>query len=562
MRGSRIWLVLLAGLLATAAKPAQAAAAPIDRCEERWFDQHLDHFRWWPAAGAGAGAQPPRTWRQRYFVCGRADWRGPGAPVFFYAGNEGPVEGYIASGGLMWENAPAFGALLVWAEHRYYGQSQPFGPDSWRVDPTFLTSRQAMSDYARLLTNLTAEWGAGESPIIAFGGSYGGMLAAWMRRHYPHIITGAVAASAPVAQFPGVPGFEPSRFWQVVTKSATPEAGAPADCADNVRAAFGRLLALGGGEEGRRRLGELFRLCEPLQGEGDAATLAYWVQGAFDAFGMGAYPFPSSYMGGTPEHPLPAWPMRAACAHLTRAPSAGAAAAGAVAGRPGGGLPAAPRRLRPGGGAGAAASVAAGGGRGGGGGGALGEDDDWLLSGLREAAAVLYNATQDKPCFDLALEGPAAGNAGPWDWQVCTEFLGQELPYFPATGGADMFWDQGPFDPAAISAHCREAWGVEPVLDDHVVADGGADYRGVTNIVFSNGLLDPWSAFGVLERPPGADDSVAVVIIPDGGHHVDLMFSHPEDSDSIRSARGEILDHVRRWVGGAAPSAPSAAAAV
>jgi hypothetical protein len=34
---------------------------------------------------------------------------------------------YINSGGLMWENAPALSALLVWAEHRYYGQSQPFG---------------------------------------------------------------------------------------------------------------------------------------------------------------------------------------------------------------------------------------------------------------------------------------------------------------------------------------------------------------------------------------------------------------------------------------------------
>jgi hypothetical protein len=35
-----------------------------------------------------------------------------------------------------------------------------------------------------LLRNLTQGWGAAESPIVAFGGSYGGMLAAWMRRYY------------------------------------------------------------------------------------------------------------------------------------------------------------------------------------------------------------------------------------------------------------------------------------------------------------------------------------------------------------------------------------------
>lgn len=94
----------------------------------------------------------------------------------------------------------SFGIFVVFAEHRYYGESMPFGNKSFDTPEHsgYLTSEQALADYADLLQNKLNPDGR---PVIAFGGSYGGMLAAWFRMKYPHIATGAIAASAPILQF-------------------------------------------------------------------------------------------------------------------------------------------------------------------------------------------------------------------------------------------------------------------------------------------------------------------------------------------------------------------------
>jgi pimeloyl-ACP methyl ester carboxylesterase len=93
---------------------------------------------------------------------------------------------YLNATGLMWENAEHFGALLIFAEHRYYGESLPFGQDS-RKYMQWLSAEQALADYAVSIHDYKAENSLESSPVIGFGGSYGGMLATWARLKYPHV---------------------------------------------------------------------------------------------------------------------------------------------------------------------------------------------------------------------------------------------------------------------------------------------------------------------------------------------------------------------------------------
>ena len=121
--------------------PSLSPSHPTDllqRCRERWRDATLDHFsQWRPRRSADIDDAEgligktnknkchhhddkkitPKTFRQRYFVCDD-QWAGPGSPIFFYFGNEADVTLYLNATGLMWQSAPAFGAALVFAEHR------------------------------------------------------------------------------------------------------------------------------------------------------------------------------------------------------------------------------------------------------------------------------------------------------------------------------------------------------------------------------------------------------------------------------------------------------------
>ena len=75
---------------------------------------------------------------------------------------------------------------------------------------------------------------------------------------------------------------------------------------------------------------------------------------------------------------------------------------------------------------------------------------------------------------------------------------------------------------------------------------GGKDITSASNIVFSNGLLDPWSSAGVLQN---LSDTLLAVIIDLGGHHLDLFFPTKNDPESVIKAREIEEQEIRKWIG-------------
>lgn len=76
--------------------------------------------------------------------------------------------------------------------------------------------------------------------MIAFGGSYGGMLASWLRMKYPNIVDGAVAMSAPIYYFKNREDLDIKIFYKIATDDyRTSIIGDK--CVDLIRTAFKKL---------------------------------------------------------------------------------------------------------------------------------------------------------------------------------------------------------------------------------------------------------------------------------------------------------------------------------
>ncbi|KAL1352144.1 uncharacterized protein [Arachis hypogaea] len=265
--------------------------------ETKFFTQTLDHFDYTP--------QSNHKFQQRYLF-NDTHWGGANnnAPIFVYTGNEGNIEWFTQNTGFMFETAPRFQALLVFIEHRFYGKSVPFGGNrevAYANTSTlgYLSSTQALADYATLIIDLKKNISAIDSPVVVFGGSYGGMLAAWFRMKYPHVTIGALASSAPILHFPGL--VSPYVFSDTIANDFRSESE---NCYNVIKSSWKQIEDAGKTDKGLKLLQKSFRLCKNYSSD----DLEGWLQSAWTYTAMTDYPTPSNFM-----NPLPAYPIRKMC---------------------------------------------------------------------------------------------------------------------------------------------------------------------------------------------------------------------------------------------------------
>ncbi|XP_004305645.1 PREDICTED: lysosomal Pro-X carboxypeptidase-like [Fragaria vesca subsp. vesca] len=441
----------------------------------KYFTQVLDHFNY---------PKSYETFQHRYLI-NDTYWGGAksNSPIFVYTGNEGNIEWFAENTGFLYETAPHFKALIIFIEHRFYGKSLPFGgkKDVAYSNATtlgYLSSTQALADYASLIIDLKKNLTATDSPVVVLGGSHGEMLAAWFRLKYPHVTIGALASSSPILNFNNITS--PESFNNIITKDFMSESES---CYKVIKGSWQQIKDTAKQHGGLELLQKSFKLCKNIISVDD---LQNWLESAFIYTAMTDYPTPSNFMT-----PVPAYPVKQMCKAIDNP--------------------------------------------------ATGNDTFAKLYG---AVTVYYNYSGTTTCFDPD-DNSDPHDLGGWDWQACTEMIMQ-------TNGNDK---ESIFPPSESQykdqvSYCKEAYGVEPRPNWITTEFGGHDIKRVlrrygSNIIFFNGLRDPWSGGGVLSN---ISKRIVAIVAKEGAHHVDLRFKTNEDPEWLKDVRKQEVKIIAKWI--------------
>ncbi|KAI6233972.1 Peptidase S28 family-containing protein [Aphelenchoides fujianensis] len=214
----------------------------------KYMEQPLDHF-----------ASTDKKWQQHYQVNDiYFDNKTDGAVVFLMIGGEGPIGNkWVCNENLTYMVAAnKYKARVIQVEHRFFGANKDM-PDLSTDNLQYLTTEQAVADLYSFIDGYNKQEKLTNPKYVAFGGSYPGTMAAWLRLAYPNATQGNIASSAPL--YPVVD------FWQYADVMQRTLKAAGDDCATAVQTAFATLRSSSLTEDGRSQISSSFQLTTPLK---------------------------------------------------------------------------------------------------------------------------------------------------------------------------------------------------------------------------------------------------------------------------------------------------------
>ncbi|KAI5666471.1 hypothetical protein M9H77_16324 [Catharanthus roseus] len=443
----------------------------LDDFQTYFYEQTLDHFNY--------GPQSYQSFNQKY-VMSTKYWGGANSssPIFVHLGAEAPLNNsFLKSGFLNDHLAPRFKALIVYIEHRFYGESAPLGSMEEAMKNQSIrgcfNSAQALADYAHLLLHIKQKLSSPNSPIFAVGGSYGGMLAAWFRLKYPHIAMGALASSAPLLYFDNITPQD--GYYSTVTKDFKEVSKS---CYRTIKKGWSIIDRVASSTpNGLFILSQRFNTCQNLS---KAIVLKDFLN---DIYSVAAqYDEPPDY------------PVSKIC--------------GAIDGD-----------------------------------GASSYSSD-ILGRISAGVAAAF-AGQNMSCYDVKYFDHLTQTRLGWRWQTCSEMV---MPI--GRDSNDTMFESEPFDLKDFMDGCNTEYGVVPRPHWITTNYGGHDMKMVlkkfgSNIIFSNGLRDPYSSAGVLED---LSDSLLAIYTLKGSHCLDLRTPRADDPVWLVTQRKIEADIINGWI--------------
>lgn len=429
-----------------------------------------------------------------------------GGPIFIYCGNEGPIEDFYSGTGFMRETlASKYKALVIYGEHRFFGESFPFSTKTQDYDISknkYLTSEQALSDYVVLLNHIKTEFATEDSKIIAFGGSYGGMLSSWIRMKFPHLVTGAVASSAPILLFEN----PSNEFFKLVTNTYKRYENDAIECTKPINEGLMLLsdLIADQSKQGKKQLDSeiskqltsLFSSCQEINSVKRLQGLLSNLEDSLVSMVQYNYPYA---VGNMPENPAQ-FMCKKVSEQVEKVDKTVLSDSSFT-----------PEELI-------------------------------KLKNIAKISKAINEINQAK-CFETLTTEDYMDNPNGWSFMACTQMV---MP-IESDGVTDMF-HSNKFDFNVYSEDCKKIWkgDLKPkwIFDYYGGRNINKDLKEYSRIIFVNGTMDPWYA----GCPKESSNPSIKIYTADSAHHLDLRTPNDNDPDSMKFARDNITKDIGEWL--------------